>query len=147
MSETVSTEEVGDISAQEVFEKTARHLFAQGCQAVNFVPRKDGEGSGKAGFQCVYRDREGHKCAVGVWIPDQIYFPRMEYYPLQDLMHMRRELRYLSPHFELLCALQCAHDCPDGWDATIEMRKTLRDIARGFGLDDGCLTDLSFENR
>jgi hypothetical protein len=146
MSGTVATDKVGDISAQEVFERTARHLFSQGCQAVSLVPRKGGEGLGTAVFQCVYRDREGHKCAVGVWIPDEIYFPRMESYQLHDLMSMRRELQYLSPHADLLSALQRAHDYPEGWESTVEMREALRRIARAFGLDDGFLTDLSFES-
>lgn len=147
MSETVSIEEVGEISAQEVLERTARHLFQQGCQAVKLVPRKCGDGLEKTVFQCVYRDREGHKCAVGVWIPDEIYFPHMEVSPLQDLLFVVRGLRYLFPHFNLLIQLQLAHDCPDNWESTVQMRETLRCIARRFNLDDGFLGDFSFEDR
>jgi hypothetical protein len=54
------------MTPQEIFDTVATHLFTQGHKAIN------GHGG------CVYRCRDGSKCAVGVLIPDDKYFPKME---------------------------------------------------------------------
>ena len=50
---------------QEVFNKVAAHLLAQGKPALK-------------GEDCVYRSKDGLKCAIGCLIPDENYTPEME---------------------------------------------------------------------
>lgn len=54
------------MTEQEIFDKVAEHLQKQGHRALN----EDGV--------CVYRGKNGTKCAVGALIPDELYDSKIE---------------------------------------------------------------------
>lgn len=57
------------MTAQEMFNLAARHLLTQNAKSIatpSYIT------------QCAYRGREGRMCAFGIFIPDDIYSPRME---------------------------------------------------------------------
>lgn len=51
---------------QELFDAVARHLLTQKVR------------SGDGPANCLYRGPDGRKCAMGIFIPDADYQPRME---------------------------------------------------------------------
>jgi len=52
--------------SQELFNTIAEHLMKQNAQSIN----EDGN--------CLYKDAEGRKCAVGCLIPDDLYDAEIE---------------------------------------------------------------------
>lgn len=54
------------MTPQSVFDSIVAHLRAQGCKSL------DADGN------CMYRGLNGTKCAAGILIPDEAYFPWME---------------------------------------------------------------------
>lgn len=63
-----------DMTEQEAFTAALQHLRRQGCQAKSDA------------LNCAYRTPEGHKCAVGALIPDELYMPEMEGKPADDAL-------------------------------------------------------------
>ncbi len=51
---------------QAVFNTVAKHLLTQGRQAMD------------SGGHCVYRGKDGLRCAIGALIPDEVYDPVIE---------------------------------------------------------------------
>jgi hypothetical protein len=51
---------------QSIFDQVAQHLLDQGRKAY------------QSGVGCVYRTKEGLRCAAGCLIPDDLYDPRMD---------------------------------------------------------------------
>ena len=137
------------MTAQEVFETVARHLFAQGKQAMAKLP--NGVES------CAYRAHDGKgRCAVGVLIPDEIYDPKMEGNDIRNLLNDINDdeeevkfpqLSFLEPNQMLLAELQDVHDSEANWHSSETMRNRLHDAARDFDLDAKFLTNLSFSDR
>lgn len=145
------------MDAQEIFDKVATHLFAQGEKAIS------GDGS------CVYRGADGAMCAVGCLIPNEVYTPAMEglkahallseegFIPYNDSDLDRRliipELATLRSHKALLGDLQDVHDAHEDesyafvWDSTKTMREALRRVARMHNLNTSILLTLSFKDR
>jgi hypothetical protein len=132
------------LQAQAIFNRVARHLFAQGRQSLC------------EGDVCAYRGDGGTRCAVGVLITDEEYHPRMEGHDVNALMREARgvhhdtnpsrwpTLQRLFPYSGLLMALQGVHDHMDLWGDTGEMRRRLRRVANEHQLDAELLEDLSF---
>lgn len=90
------------MTAQEIFDKVITHLRKQG-KATN----------AGGGNTCFYRTRDGKSCAVGCLIPNEEYLPNMEGQNISGLMTNFPDTMNklgLSPHIELLKALQWAHD-------------------------------------
>lgn len=109
---------------QEIMEKVAKHLLAQGERSTLFGT-------------CQYRGPEGLMCAVGVLIPDEEYTYRFEGLALKegcapDTSDLHRLLcrLYGEESFPLLAALQSVHDhtSPRDW------AERLGQVARRFGL-------------
>lgn len=92
-------------TAQETFDTVVNHLRQQGKRAVDPT----------LGGTCLYRAPDGSKCAVGILIKDEEYFPSMEL--LGTVRHLLKNDFVLPPlrkrlgeHLSLLIALQDIHD-------------------------------------
>lgn len=106
---------------QEVFDKVIAHLRAQKCQSVDDTN------------QCVYRGPRGEKCAAGIFIPDDQYFPWMEG---KFVVHEK-----MAPIFEkqgidigLLNTLQRFHDSMRNWDHNGIIEERIRELAAELSL-------------
>ena len=92
--------------------------------------------------QCKYRGDQGAKCAVGLLIPDDIYYPALEGATVtSSKMFPVLRLLGLSDHIVFLNELQDAHDdvALDYGDAdepgrTATLKNSLMDIALAQGL-------------
>lgn len=69
----ITTANLPEASAQEVFDWIVSNLLAQGHRSVGIV-----EGDRADILTCVYRSPEGYKCAAGWVIADDEYRPEME---------------------------------------------------------------------
>ena len=114
------------LNKQQVFDKVAAHLLAQG------ITSSKGH---EVGGTCLYRGPNGTKCAVGCLIPDDLYSPNMEGksvpgsvspdFPDLDSMLGRVLTQIVEQDtFPLLAALQVLHDTikPEFWD--VELRNS-----------------------
>lgn len=114
---------------QEVFDKVARHLLAQGCRAVK--AGLDGDAD-----SCVYRARDGKKCAAGALIDDAFYSGVLEGSTVEDvdvglaLFHSGVDINNVNTR-RLLIRLQDMHDEIEA----DEWRDHLIFIAFDFGLE------------
>lgn len=140
-------------TAQEIFDKTARHIFAQGKRAMT-------------GGTCSYRTGDGLACAVGCHISDA--FARAadtsplgssvtsvarwikaaqegeSAYALPAQSEVANDAQLILQHFDLLRCLQNVHDGGENWVSTEDMRHELRDVGMRFDLDTSVLDTLSF---
>lgn len=134
---------------QEIFETVSKHLFNQGERAVKFDKEQKF-------YTCMYRGKNGTKCAVGVLIPDSMYHPKMER-AIDNLIkdYKRSQEGYIDiewsipPYFvnnyELLVTLQdIVHDDTENWKSSAAMRNILREVAKDYGLEADFLKDLHF---
>lgn len=81
-------------TAQEVFDKVYNHLMTQMKRCTD-------------GFNCLYRGKDGLKCAAGCLIPDEYYKEEMEENGWVQLV--AKEM-VPSDHERLISDLQCVHD-------------------------------------
>lgn len=109
---------LNDASLQEIFDQCKDHLLKQGRRADNFIG------------QCMYRSKEGLKCAIGCFISDEEYQPEMESNSIEILCSLFC-LNISLTRQQLLDALQQTHDnCePDEW------KWELKEVAKAFKLD------------
>lgn len=108
-------------SAQSIFDKVVNHLAEQGRRSESLG-------------DCKYRSKEGLMCAVGCLISDEEYDIRMDQpeglyqgTTVADLYNRFDCCRWFDAHFDLLHALQNAHDgchTPEALDAQL---KTIAD--------------------
>ncbi len=122
------------MEAQEIFDKTAKHLFDQDVR------------SATSGGACRYR-LHNLKCAVGCHIPDEIYSINMENRGVNSLIAEFNTPAFFYNHVELLRALQRTHDNRGNWHSTGYMQYSLETIAGEFGLNMTNVKDLKFSNR
>jgi hypothetical protein len=138
------------IELQEIYDRTVTHLHAQGGPAFRDERKKE----------CAYRGRHDRRCAVGYWIPDELYDPSMESHPLtligacapqggrKLLLDVVRSAMGDSSNMEwaiyrdLLDSLQQAHDFSPStqddapmWIVPGGIVPSLREIAERFKLD------------
>jgi hypothetical protein len=90
---------------QEVFDKVVVHLRSMASQSV----RLDGV--------CAYRGIDGLKCAIGIFIPDDVYSPDMEGPDngVERLLNNFNLPELKEIPIDLLKRLQSAHDSGDNW--------------------------------
>lgn len=89
-------EYLNELTAQQVFDRVARHLLTQGEKATAF-----------SRLACMYRTDTGLKCAAGCLIPDAEYYDNLEYKSWGEL----RAEGIVSPaHSLLILSLQRIHD-------------------------------------
>ena len=116
-------------SAQEVFDIVVNHLFTQGRPAYDGVQG------------CMYRAPDGLRCAVGVLIPDDLYYKSLEKNQsdcvIQDFFD--EDLADWREHKNLLRRLQDIHDnCLKTKEGTFNLAfldMDLRNAAANFSLE------------
>jgi hypothetical protein len=119
------------LTKQEAFDIVAKHLFAQGRRS-----------SSEEGM-CLYRGRDGLKCAIGALIPDDQYRVGFEDNSASNIMAEVPVLHSLDGRF--LDALQGVHDRRVNWDPSgAAMKAALLSVARCYCLDPAILDTLSF---
>lgn len=98
---------------QQIFDDTVRHLHRQGCAAKMDVVSE----SGHTMPSCAYRGKNGTKCAVGYWIPDDRYSDCLEGNGIgpsrakgSPLLALPDEIQDTEGVVDLLKGLQAAHD-------------------------------------
>lgn len=152
----MTLDELLSLSAQEVFELASKHLINQGRASFN---RDKGS--------CAYRENfepsDSVRCAVGYFIPDELYTPDMEGMSVAALIcnfkrhggDLAKLVSFLDRHEYLLRYLQLAHDYvgnlmrhEDGYPTNRMMydkeklRKHLIKVGKGFNLDTSFLSHL-----
>lgn len=125
------------LTAQQVFDTVARHLFAQGERAM------DSEG------QCLYRAAGGKKCAAGVLITDEEYFSGMENVTFGSARHYEGASGWetaqvawpprLLVHEKLIVDLQSVHDSGCAWISRDSMIESLAAVAIKYNLNEEVL--------
>lgn len=124
-------------TSQQAFDIVARHLRAQGRRSM--LNKKD----------CAYHSKDGCKCGVGIFIPDNLYHPSMEGKYVDVLADYFPDVSsYLPENRGLLSHLQRTHDEKYLWEAEPHpgrladaMKVRLRDIAAAFGLSSSLLEE------
>ena len=118
---------------QEMFDKTARALIAQGGPSVG----EDGK--------CKYRGLNGRRCAAGVHIPDERYSEALEGKGVNagDVLDALGSLSG-SRASSFMVGLQWAHDScaslgDEGW--LVAWRTAMRRLARTHGLSEAALDE------
>ena len=107
------------MTLQEIFNKVAAHLLAQGARSTAMFDDAFGRAT------CTYRGAEGRKCAVGVLIADEHYGPGLEGLSANSYevaQAVERSVGKLTPgDVDMLRKLQVVHDStsPDEWPAKL----------------------------
>ena len=94
---------------QEIFTQVVKHLFKQGYKSEGCIHPDSTE------VGCLYRSAEGGMCAVGYFIPDDVYSVSMEGKSVSSLWDTwQDELpAWMGDNIELLTDLQNVHDNTD----------------------------------
>ena len=103
------------LSQQEIFTTVVKHLRNQGRKAQQTDVDPDMPGP------CLYKTKDGLKCAVGCLIPDHLYHPEMEGRSVRDMV------RKFSTVRELL-GIQFIHPDGDGLEGNISLLERLQDL-------------------
>lgn len=104
---TITINNLAESTTEEVFEYIRNHLLTQN--------RKSTDINGN----CMYKNEQGLKCAAGCLIPDDMYYPDLEYIKWDSLV-----TRKLVPegHMELIQEMQRIHDDNDSitWELALD---------------------------
>jgi len=120
---------------QEIFEKVARHLFAQGGRAMVSI---------NGGEICAYRGLNGTMCAAGCLIPDELYSPDLEGLVVEAMSDGVYDRLFPNINRLFLSDLQRVHDSSINWKSDSTMREALISVAKFWQLDHDFLAELSF---
>jgi hypothetical protein len=94
------------IDLQPILDRCAAHLMAQARPSL--LPHRLGE------HVCAYRGEDGTRCAVGVFIPDELYSPDMEGFDAEHVLLacglISEREQQGSDRLDLLGHLQTIHD-------------------------------------
>ena len=111
------------MNQQEIFDKVATHLIAQGKRSIGF------------GGACAYRGDNGSMCAAGCLIPDDEYKPEFEN---RAWFYIANEVPSFSNApdrvHDLITTLQWVHDSPCSWLSPEKLKESLRAVASRCGL-------------
>lgn len=110
---TITINNLAESTTEEVFEYIRHHLLTQMQQS------KNDKGA------CFYRNEQGLKCAAGCLIPDDMYYPDLEYRKWHALV-----TRNFAPedHMELIQEMQRIHDDYDPITWEFELDKLESDL-------------------
>ena len=92
---------------QEIFTQVVKHLFKQGYKSEGWFNEDYSDSSG-----CLYRAEDGGRCAVGYFIPDDVYSVSMEGKSVSSLWDTWHDVlpAWMGDNIELLTDLQNVHD-------------------------------------
>jgi hypothetical protein len=117
------------VTPQEIFDKVASHLLAQGAKAQG----EDGK--------CLYLAPSGAKCAIGCLIPPEAYKPEIEDKTLGFLLgtHCLSESLRLTfaQNYDLLRSLQYIHDHTPVISWSTHLRLTASHFSLNLAVCDG----------
>ena len=108
-------------SYQWIFNKAYRHFI------INKNPRSYNEES----CACMYRDGKGNKCAIGLFIPDDVYHPSLEQCTFKRLIHDKHISPVSDEKHEFLGDLQAVHDLHNTYE---KMEKAFNALAKHYSL-------------
>ncbi len=105
-----------DATAQEVFNQAAKHLLTQNKRS--FDADID---------YCMYRSKEGLKCAAGCFISDEEYNPEFE---RTNITAALMNYNFDMTHQHLIQELQKIHDNfePEEWEAQLKRLATEKQL-------------------
>jgi len=113
-------------TSQEIFDAVWRHFV---------VENRPRSYSDRRYAPCAYRGRDGARCAVGIFIPDESYRPTMDsehqdtgvrvLLEKGEFHHDSALEEFIANHVGFLVKLQKAHDRPN-----MPIAVSLRDVAR-----------------
>ena len=114
------------MNQQEIFDKVATHLIAQGKQSLSWIDTH---------LSCAYRGDEGAMCAAGCLIPDGEYDPVFEGMPWNCIWKEVPSFANASLEVHnLIGSLQEVHDCEAYWETPERLKEGLFDVADQYGL-------------
>jgi len=92
---------------QEIFTQVVKHLFKQGYKSEGWLDPDTADDPG-----CLYRAEDGGRCAVGYFIPDDVYSVCMEGKSVSVLWNTWQDKlpAWMGDNIELLTDLQNVHD-------------------------------------
>ena len=124
------------MNQQEIFDKVATHLIAQGKQSLlsswwsRSVQTAQWNDQG-----CAYRGDDGTMCAAGCLIPDDEYSPAFEGMPwdciAQEVPSFANEPQGVH---DLIASLQGVHDDEWSWESPERLKVELGVVANQYGL-------------
>lgn len=131
------------MNQQELYDEMCAHLIIQGEQSVE-----------KFGGPCMYRKTRGGntlKCAVGFFIPDEVYSDDFEESTVGTLISKLRHevgdehstVKFLTEHSEFLDMAQRTHDRDENWKSFRTLKAALKDLGKRFYLDTSILDRFS----
>ena len=113
------------MNQQEIFDKVATHLIAQGKQSLMFMGAE----------ACAYRGADGTMCAAGCLIPDGEYDPVFEGLPWDSIAQEVPSFANASVEaHNLIGSLQTVHDCEAYWETPETLKAELGVVANCYGL-------------
>lgn len=128
------------MNRQECFNKVWEHFVT------NKQPRAIGQASvfgGELGPQCMYRAKDGAKCAFGVLIPDSAYRPEYEgragYWVMEHPAFPVNDIFTEDVTKPFITALQACHDCGYEYNGppeefTTKIEGYLKDMAKTYNI-------------
>ena len=122
------------MNQQEIFDKVATHLIAQGKQSLGARPVFIGDAG------CAYRGADGTMCAAGCLIPDDEYRPEFETIPWVGIA--KDVPSFANAPFEvhnLIDSLQLVHDDENYWETPETLKDALRVVANLYDLSSDVL--------
>lgn len=98
------------MTLQQVFDKVYAHLIAQNKQAYGAIPPEANRVVNET--SCLYRTKDGLKCAAGCLINDEVYSSDLENKSAQhrDVVEALTKSGVPEEALPLIGALQSAHD-------------------------------------
>ena len=115
------------MNQQEIFDKVATHLIAQGKQSLCYWRSTE--------LDCAYRGDDGTMCAAGCLIPDDEYSPAFEGMPWDSIW--KEVPSFANASFEdhdLIGSLQTVHDDEWSWNSPETLKVALGVAANRYGL-------------
>lgn len=127
------------MTPQEIFDTVSYHLFKQGKRAVD------------SHFCRYFNKIDGLKCAVGILIPDNVYFSEIDQgnQTIRNLINKYKNKfpDWMIENVALISELQSVHDKQFNWEKSANMLKALKDVADRYKLSTLKLDNLSFNQQ
>ena len=121
------------MNQQEIFDKVATHLIAQGKQSLG--SREDTHAKG-----CAYRGDDGTMCAAGCLIPGDEYKPDFEGIPWNSIAKdIPTFANAPQGVHDLITSLQGVHDDDFFWENPERLKGALRVVANRYDLSSNVL--------
>jgi len=126
------------MNAQEIFDAAVKHMAQQGQPGGRLNEYND--------FVCEYRGNGNSRCAVGFFIPDEVYEASMEGNDARYLLETYGDVlpSWMSNNLQLFRDLQTAHDSMSNWYRPASMRAALLKIADRHDLTPDVVYEVEF---